>query len=113
MKRWTPLGALLAVTVTAGAVLAEPCLSPYVKRLAGPEKYLYVYSVDADAKDNDFLAVIDVNLASPTYGRVLTTVDIGSAGNEPHHMGFTDDPAKKLAGTVLFQPPLHPDTGAG
>jgi selenium-binding protein 1 len=101
MKRWILLGALLAVAVTAGAVLAEPCLSPYVKRLAGPEKYLYVYSVDADAKDNDFLAVIDVNLASPTYGRVLTTVDIGSAGNEPHHMGFTDDRTKIWAGTLL------------
>ena len=64
--------------------LAEVCLSPYVKQRSGQEKYLYVWSVDADAKDNDFLAVIDVNLVSPTYGKILTTVDLGSKGNEPH-----------------------------
>jgi len=95
------LGALLALVLSAGAVLAEVCLSPYVKRLTGPEKYLYVYSVDADQKDNDFLAVIDVNMASPTYGRVLTTVDLGSPANEPHHMGFTDDRTKIWAGTLF------------
>ena len=38
---------------------AETCLSPFVKRLDRPEKVLYVFCVDADAKDNDFLAVID------------------------------------------------------
>ncbi len=101
MKRWLALGTLVAVLLTAGAVLAETCLSPYVKRLGGAEKYLYVYSVDADARDNDFLAVIDVSPASPSYGRVLTTVDLGSAGNEPHHMGFTDDRTKIWAGTLL------------
>ena len=101
MKRRTLLLALLAVVVTAGVAVAEVCLSPYVKRRAGPEKYLYVYAVDADAKDNDFLAVIDVNLASPTYGRVTNTVDLGSAGNEPHHMGFTDDRTRIFAGTLL------------
>ena len=36
---------------------AETCLSPFVKRLDRPEKFLYVFCVDADAKDNDFLAV--------------------------------------------------------
>jgi len=95
------LGALLALVLSAGAVLAEPCLSPYVKRLTGPEKYLYVYSVDADQKDNDFLAVIDVNMASATYGQVLTRVDLGSPANEPHHMGFTDDRTKIWAGTLF------------
>ena len=40
---------------------AETCLSPFVKRLDRPEKYLYVFCVDADAQDNDFMAVIDVN----------------------------------------------------
>src|SRR5256886_13891081 len=96
MRRRTLSLALLAVTATASVAVAEVCLSPSVKRLAAPEKYLYVYSVDADPKDNDFLAVIDVNLASPGYGRAINTVDLGSAGNEPHHMGFTDDRTKKI-----------------
>lgn len=97
--RWAFIG-LFALAWTASA-FAEPCLSPYVKRLAGPEKYLCVYSVDADARAHDFLAVIDVNLASATYGRVLTTLDLGSAGNEPHHMGYTDDRTKIWAGNLF------------
>jgi len=91
----------LIVLLAAGAVFAEVCMSPYVKRLAGPEKFLYVTAVDADARDNDFLAVIDVSLASATYGKVIRTLDLGSAGNEPHHMGFSDDRTKIWLGTLL------------
>lgn len=112
MRRWTSLAVLVAVVAFAGVVLAEPCLSPYVKRLAGPEKFLYVYAVDADARDSDFLAVIDVALASPTYGQVVTKVDLGSAGNEPHHMGFTDDRTKIWAGTLLSKKLFIFDVGA-
>src|SRR5438876_9809906 len=60
---------------------AETCLSPFVKRLDRPEKILYVFCVDADAKDNDFLAVIDVDPASPKYGKIVEQLDLGSAGN--------------------------------
>lgn len=80
--------ALLACWMPASA---ETCLSPFVKRLDRPEKYLYVFCVDADAKDNDFLAVIDVNLESPKYGQMIHQLDLGSKGNETHHFGFTDD----------------------
>jgi selenium-binding protein 1 len=95
------LGLMLLAILDAGTVLAEPCLSPYVKRLAGPERYLYVSTVDADAKDNDALTVVDVSMASPSFGKVVATVDLGSAGNEPHHMGFTDDRTKIWLGTLL------------
>src|SRR5262249_48659198 len=70
---------------------AETCLSPYVKRLDRPEKYLYVFCVDSDAKDHDFLAVIDVDMDSSKYGTILYQLDLGSSGNETHHFGFTDD----------------------
>jgi methanethiol oxidase len=70
---------------------AETCLSPFVKHLDRPEKYLYVFCVDADAKDNDFLAVLDVDANSSTYGKILHQLDLGCAGNETHHFGFTDD----------------------
>jgi selenium-binding protein 1 len=73
------------------AVQAETCLSPFVKRLERPEKYLYVFCVDADAKDHDFLAVIDVDLDSPRYAKLIYQLDLGSSGNETHHFGFTDD----------------------
>src|SRR5574341_498641 len=101
MKHWTALGCSLALVLLATIALAKPCLSPDVKRLAAPEKYLYVFSVDADAKDHDFLAVVDVNLASPGYGQLIGTMGLGSAGNEPHHMGFTDDRTKIWAGSLF------------
>jgi selenium-binding protein 1 len=70
---------------------AETCLSPFVKRLERPEKYLYVFCLDADAKDNDFMLVIDVHMDSPTYAKVIHQLDLGSSGNETHHFGYTDD----------------------
>jgi selenium-binding protein 1 len=91
---WAIIGgvlALLAVLLALSVAPAETCLSPFVKHLDRPEKYLYVFCVDADAKDNDFLAVIDVEEKSPTYARILYQLDLGSAGNETHHFGFTDD----------------------
>ncbi len=83
-------GLVVALAALAPAP-AETCLSPFVKRLDRPEKVLYVFCVDADAKDNDFLAVIDVEAGSKTYGKITYQLDLGSAGNETHHFGFTDD----------------------
>jgi selenium-binding protein 1 len=80
---------------------AETCLSPFVKRLDRPEKYLYLFCVDADAQDNDFASVIDVNPDSPTYGTLVHTVDLGTKGNEPHHWGYTDDRTRIWAGGLL------------
>ncbi|GIW82357.1 MAG: selenium-binding protein [Gemmatales bacterium] len=76
---------------TAAFARAETCLSPYVKKLTRPEKFLYVFCVDADAKDNDFLIVVDVDPASSKYGTIIHKLDLGSSGNETHHFGFTDD----------------------
>jgi selenium-binding protein 1 len=70
---------------------AETCLSPFVKRLDRREKILYVFCVDAAAKNHDFLAVIDVDPDSGDYGKMVYQLDVGSSGNETHHFGFTDD----------------------
>src|SRR6476620_436014 len=97
MRRWfSSTAAALPLALLAGLLSptpspAETCMSPFVKRLDRPEKYLYVFCVDADARDNDFLAVIDVDVASARYGQILYQLDLGSAGNETHHFGYTDD----------------------
>src|SRR5687768_2932574 len=94
MKRLLPccaLAALLGALAATGPADAETCLSPFVKRLDRPEKLLYVFCVDADARDNDFLLTLDVDIESPRYGTVLHQLDLGSAGNETHHFGYTDD----------------------
>src|SRR5713226_3022809 len=88
------LGGVIAAAVGLACLApieAETCLSPFVTRLKQPEKYLYVFCVDADAKDNDFLAVIDVEPESIQYVTILYQLDLGSSGNETHHFGFTDD----------------------
>jgi selenium-binding protein 1 len=111
MNRYLRLGALVTTGLALLAGLgwlgmqerasAETCLSPFVKRLDRPEKYLYVYCVDADAKDNDFLAVIDVDRKSPQFGKITYQLDLGSSGNETHHFGFTDD-RTHIWGLTLF-----------
>jgi selenium-binding protein 1 len=95
-----PLLILLALSV-APLAHAEVCMSPFVKRLDRPEKYLYVFCVDADAKDNDFLAVIDVDKGSRTFAKIIHQLDLGSKGNETHHFGFTDD-RTRIWGLTLF-----------
>jgi selenium-binding protein 1 len=92
---------VLALGLTSGRATAETCLSPFVKRLDRPEKYLYVFCVDADAQDNDFAVVIDVNPDSPSYGTIIHKVDLGTKENEPHHWGYTDDRTRIWAGGLL------------
>jgi hypothetical protein len=53
-----------------------------------PGRFLLVWAGDADRKHDDFLAVVDARSGSPTFGRVLKTVPVGSSGNEPHHIDF-------------------------
>lgn len=86
---------------TCAALHAETCLSPFVKRLDRPEKHLYVFCVDADAKDNDFLLVVGVDPKSADYGKITHKLDLGSKGNETHHFGYTDD-RSTIWGMSLF-----------
>jgi methanethiol oxidase len=101
----TPIRRAILALVLVGAVaslsLAETCLSPFVKRLDRPEKYLYVWCVDGDAKDNDFLAVVDVDKKSPSYTKIIHKLDLGGKGNETHHFGYTDD-RTHIWGLTLF-----------
>jgi selenium-binding protein 1 len=100
-----PLQLALALALTAaypaGQSVAETCISPYVKGLKQPEKVMYLWALPATpGQAPDFLAVIDVNLASPTYGKILKKVEVGSAGNEAHHIGYTDDRTKIWAASL-------------
>ena len=99
MKRWTIVATLVTSILTAGAVFAETCLSPYIKGLRQPEKVMYLWTLPAK-EGPDYLSVIDVNLASPTYGTIVKKIEVGSSGNEAHHMGFTDDRTKIWAAAL-------------
>jgi selenium-binding protein 1 len=99
MKRSIALASLVGSLVIAGAVFAETCLSPYVKGLRDAEKVMYLWTLPAK-EGPDYLSVIDVNIASPTYGQILRKVEVGSSGNEAHHMGYTDDRSKIWAASL-------------
>ncbi len=79
--------ALLAVAASASPA-AEPKASAH---------YVYAWAGDADEKDSDFLAVIDVDPKSPTYGEVVATAPIGAKATMPHHIEYETPP-----GTTLF-----------
>jgi len=52
---------------------------------AAGSRYLLTWAGDADRRDSDFLAVVDVQPNSATYRQVLRTVPVGETGTNPHH----------------------------
>ncbi len=52
-----------------------------------PAPYLFAWAGDQDEADGDsnFLAVIDADPESETYGQVVATAPVGEAGGMPHH----------------------------
>ena len=65
------------------------------------EPHLLVWAGDADRQNADFLAVIDADPTSETYGKVVRTYPVRSRGNEPH--GFSPVRAdRRVFGTGLL-----------
>src|SRR5580704_523201 len=86
---------------------------------AVPADYLFVWTGDAAHKGNDFLAVIDADPSSATYGRLLTTLATDQQTMRVHHTEYTMPASGMLfandhdAGrTFIFdvRDPLHPKT---
>jgi selenium-binding protein 1 len=68
------------------------------------EKYLFVWSGDQARINPDFLAVIDFDERSHSYGRLIATLPLagpGATGNEPHHVGLSADGNVLAAGGLL------------
>ena len=68
------------------------------------ENTLLVWASDEAHKAPDFLAVIDFDRDSRTYGKVLRTVPLSGAsafGNEPHHVGLSRDGRTMALGGLL------------
>lgn len=78
-----PLAILLALC-SAVALAQAPEHSPH-----DTGHYLFAWAGDADAKGNDFLAVIDAAPDSPTYGRLITTVATDQPTKLVHHTEYT------------------------
>ena len=90
------------LAVTGSATADETCNSPYIGNLIkGQEDFAYVWTLGVPGLGDgaDKLVTIDVNPASPKYGKVAHTVTVGGRG-EPHHMGLSDDRRYLWAGNL-------------
>jgi len=74
---------------------------------ADNEKTLLIWAGDQAHQAPDFVAVVDFDPDSPTYGGVLRTVPLprflgaGAVGNEPHHVGLSADGRTLALGGLL------------
>src|SRR5262249_40541500 len=96
-KTWT-----LAVIVLALAGTSR--VRNEIQDEGNPAKTLYVWSGDQARKAPDFLAVIDFDEDSRSYGEVVRTVPVpgpGSSGNEPHHCHLSADKNILAGGGLL------------
>jgi hypothetical protein len=58
---------------------------------AGPARVsrsLFVWAGDADGRESDFLAVVDVDPHSATYRSVIATRPVDARGTRPHHTEY-------------------------
>lgn len=77
--------------------LAMAALSPLAAAPPASGDYLFVWAADVGAKKSDFLAVIDSDPRSPSYGEVVASVPSGVANSHAHHTEH-----EMSAGGVLF-----------
>jgi hypothetical protein len=86
------LSLALAAGFSMPLIADETCMSPYMAKITGQEDFVYVWTLGAEGvgDEQDKLVTVDVNPASPNYGKVVHTLSVGGR-NEAHHSGFTDD----------------------
>lgn len=135
MRRLLPTALVLVLSVglapppAGGQSTEEP-----VEGDADPDSVLYLWTGDegpsvnpptSPAKefdvpdDEDFLAVVDADPESSTYGKVVRTVEVPGRSNEPHHMQpFVPAGCETVFAGSLFtdfwfnfdvSDPLHPE----
>lgn len=70
----------------------ETCMSPYMAKIVGQEDFVYIWTIGIEGVGDgqDKLVTVDVNPASPSYGKVASSLSVGGR-HEAHHSGFTDD----------------------
>ena len=103
----------LTLLLSAAGLLAQP----QNHATQTPGHYLFAWTGDAAQKGNDFLAVIDADPASPSYGQLVTTAATDQQTGYAHHTEYTMPASGMLfandhdAGrTFIFdlRDPLHP-----
>ena len=79
---------LLTATILLVAACGFSTKAPCQEKTA-PGHYLFAWTGDMDKKGNDFLAVIDADPGSPTFGHLVTTVATDQRTMYAHHTEYT------------------------
>src|SRR5260370_15163793 len=98
------IATILSAAVLLSVALLRGPLLRIVRAAHDDEKYLFVWSGDQARINPDFLAVIDFDERSHSYGRLIGTLPLagpGATGNEPHHVGLSADGNVLAAGGLL------------
>ena len=105
-------------TAVAALFLVPPAAIPVpAAAQSHPSRYLFVWTGDGARKVSDFLAVLDADPASATYGHVVASVAVGRTATMPHHTEYVFPADRMLlangwaAGTTFLfdlRDPLHP-----
>ena len=75
-----------AIALSAVVLIAlAGCTAASAEPDSSPPQYLFLWTADADKKQPDFLAVLDVTESEGRYGRLVTTLPVPGQGNGPHH----------------------------
>jgi hypothetical protein len=87
------LSTLLMSGALAGGTAAPPPVSPKSDK---PGHYMFAWTGDAAGKDQDFIAVIDADPASPGYGQVVASAASGIHTQQVHHTEYWMPPSGLL-----------------
>lgn len=94
----------LTLNVVAAAFLFGFAHAAYAQESEAAPRYLFICAGDQARTAPDFLAVIDFNEKSPSYGKVLATAPVvgpNATGNEFHHIGLSIDARTAACGGLL------------
>jgi hypothetical protein len=112
MPRFSIALLLVACCISVPSVAEE-------RQSTASDHFLFVWAGDRALAGNDFLAVIDANPASPSYGRLVTTLATDQKTVRVHHTEYTMPSSGMLFAndhdvgrTFIFdvRDPLHPKT---
>jgi hypothetical protein len=75
----------VALTLCAGSIAVRSL----DQKAPAPGHYLFAWTGDADGKGKDFLAVIDADPASSSYGKLLTATSTDQQTGSVHHTEYS------------------------
>lgn len=82
------IAVICVIVVALNSWSAPPPASKTSQSRPTASPYLLVWGGDSDHKRPDFLAVIDADPASRTYGRIVNRLPVSGSGMMPHHTEY-------------------------